>query len=88
MIQNTIGYATPLNRFQRPDVQPAVEEEELPVFPDWGAAGEAGYSPSWDQLPPDRQSTQAERQESKLAADLAWVRENLQDSGAKEEPNR
>ncbi|MCP5529816.1 MAG: sugar phosphate isomerase/epimerase [Opitutaceae bacterium] len=74
LIQNTTGYAAPLNKFQRPDLQPAENYANIPIYESAATLREAGLYLDLENLPPADLHALAARQEQDIRKDLNYLR--------------
>lgn len=77
LIQNTTGYAAPLNKFQRPDLQPVETYANVPAYASSSALREAGIHLDIESLSPTALQDLAARQEQDIVKDLRYIRELL-----------
>lgn len=77
LIQNTTGYAAPLNIFQRPDLQPPHHYPNVPAYDSPDAARTAGIHLAIDSLKSADLQALAEQQNRDLTDDLRYLRQLL-----------
>ncbi len=73
MIQDTTGYASPLNPFNRPDVVPRESYDGVPAYGSKEEAYEDGFLLDVKTLPPAKVSEQAAMQDLRIQQDIAYV---------------
>lgn len=75
LIQNTTGYAAPLNKFERPDLQPATDYPGVPAYDTETDLRKAGCLLNLDCLTADELSSLASQQTTHLEQDLAYIKD-------------
>lgn len=77
LIQDTWGYAAPLNPFGRKDLQPTRDYSQVPGFADLEAAEANGFFLNWKDLEPDMLQDLAQKKDSAIARDIQFLRDAL-----------
>lgn len=75
LIQDTWGYATPLNPFQREDLQPTRDYSDLPSFSHRTEAEENGYFLNWKELQLEILQDLASQKHRAIERDLEMVKD-------------
>ena len=78
LVQDTTGYSSKLNRFDRADLSPVSDYAGIPCFPDRTSAARAGYLMDLDGLSADRLREEARRQHERIAGDIQTLRNWLE----------
>jgi len=81
LIQDTVGYATPLNPFNRRDLTPGRSYDAVPEYDSQECAIEDGLLLNPDDLSPEALRSQALLKHTNISQDVAYVREVLRRLG-------
>jgi len=74
LLQDTTGYSSKLNPFNRPDLEPGLHSGPIPEFPDHVAAAAAGYVLSLDLLSPEALQDLANQTDDRIFSDVRFLR--------------
>ncbi len=85
LIQETFGYASPLNPFQRADLPPLPCHDGVPAYESPAALRAARLFLSLDGLPPDELRAQAIAEEAAIVQDVTRIRAWLETTNPKPE---
>ncbi|MEZ5278073.1 MAG: TIM barrel protein [Opitutaceae bacterium] len=85
LLQDTTGYSSRLNRFDRADLSPVSDYAGIPCFPDRDSAAAAGYLMGLEGLSVDRLREEAHRQHERIAEDIRNLRFWLEAAGKHDE---
>ncbi len=82
LLQDTTGYSSRLNKFDRPDLHPTSDYADTPTYPDEPALRAAGLFMQLDTLAPDELKTLTAQQARNIERDLDYLRRTLNASPA------
>lgn len=82
LLQDTTGYSSRLNPFERRDLHPGADEPVLPEFPDPVAAAASGYLLSLDSLDSGELRRIAGQTDERIRSDMHFLRRLLTDLAA------
>lgn len=74
LLQNTVGYGTPMNRFNRSDLEPAFVSPDIPKYVDRSALEKQGYFFTLETLPESVLNQLADSQMMRLSQDIRYIR--------------
>ncbi len=77
LLQDTTGYSSRLNKFDRPDIHPSSDYADIPSYPDEPALRAAGLFMQLDSLSPQELKQLAAQQTKNIEQDLVYLRNLL-----------
>ncbi len=80
LLQDTTGYSSRLNKFDRPDIHPTSDYVGIPTYPDESSLRAAGLFMQLDTLSPEELKHLAARQNKHIEQDLVHLRTLLETS--------